>query len=1090
MDLPESDSGSRQGLYEYLALKQRVKDLNIKQLFQNRFYFFLLVIWILIILLMVRLADLTISQGESYREVSDNRRLKQVEIPASRGMIYDSNGRLLAGNQPSFVVQLSKDEIKKSDRNEILWRLGMILDQNAERVVAELPITMNGLVKANGDTQLPVDLFAYLHEKPDLLSLAIAETANTPPYFGQFGAKRALLILSQDDTSWMERWDQEKGRLRAPEDADDIAAALLKQENKLREWTDHPIARESIYRVYGADDENLRMVSYQYTFEEDRLDKKRGLAEQFTGITAETDAAEDFYQIAYQSVAADMALAVTSDGLNIGQMLLEELKIPVSVTVSDRGTVAYQTEDEEWIKAARNRLGLSEAANAAKVLIEEAHQQGILKPAILSDDFKYQAQKMILGRGMNPGISVSKWKYTSILLLDNWKEANKVTPEMDAESALTFLADRYDLESTWTNREKMLTLNLIALMNKQGYRAYEAIDVAYQLHATTIVRLMENEYRMPGVGVNFKSVRSYPYGSTAAHTLGYLGKISQDSEIKKYIDELGYSPNDIIGKTGIEQSFESALRGIPGSQDLEVDVRGKTLKVVKETDPVQGGDVYLSIDLHVQQMAEKALAESLAAMQAGGVYESAWGNYSYSEPKPNAESAALVAIDVKTGKVIAMANVPDYDPNLFAVGISQSDWDALLPEHPEDLIAPRPLLNIASQSMIQPGSTFKMVTALAALEKGMNPDLKINTKGFVEIGTQTYGCWIWNRYNYSHGYEDMWDAIADSCNYYFYSLVMGENQQTGERLPVSVSAEEILEMAKMLGLDDKTGIEIDIPSEKAAGVPSESKKQSSTKSAMRRWLTRNLMEFVPEDMEPDADLIEDWIAEISSWAEIEPVLSGSEVRMRLLDMGLLPDKPTEDGQTLKDVIKYSYLNFASWKTGDELIMSIGQGDNAYTALQMANYMATIANGGKRYELSLLDRVVDVDGNETIYGSKPYSQVNFENTQALEIIKEAMLQTTEEGTARSIFAQFPVRVGAKTGSAEKDGLNPVTGEPYDEFGWFVAFAPYDEPEIAVAAIGFQTGSGGAVGAAVRDVIAEYLGLNSEKSPVSAKPRLTE
>jgi penicillin-binding protein 2 len=117
-------------------------------------------------------------------------------------------------------------------------------------------------------------------------------------------------------------------------------------------------------------------------------------------------------------------------------------------------------------------------------------------------------------------------------------------------------------------------------------------------------------------------------------------------------------------------------------------------------------------------------------------------------------------------------------------------------------------------------------------------------------------------------------------------------------------------------------------------------------------------------------------------------------------------------------------------------------------------------------------------------------LTFEREDALEVIKEAMLQTTEEGTARSIFANFPVKVGAKTGSAEKDGLNPVTGEPYDEFGWFVAFAPYEEPEIAVAVIGFQTGSGGAMGAAVRDVMAEYLGLNSERSPVTAKPRLTE
>jgi penicillin-binding protein 2 len=1067
-----------------------VKDLNIKQLFQNRFYFFIFAIWILLILLTMRLADLTISQGEVYREISDSRRLQQVEIPASRGMIFDSSGQLLAGNQPSFVVQLSKDEIKKAERNETLWRLGTILDQNAERVVNELPITMNGLVREVDGDILPVDLFAYLREQPELIQSVLSQVVTEAPYRGQFSAKRALWILSRDDESWMRLWDEESQGVKNENDTARLAQALLEQENDLREWMAHPVVRKNIFEIYGKEDPNLQLVAYQYTFEEDRLDKKRSLSQHFSGITAETEAAEDFYQIAYQLVAEEMALSVTSDGMNLGRAVIDLLGLPITVSISERGTVAYQEDVAMWAEEARTRLALPETASLMQVVVEEAHAQGKLKEVILSDSFKYQAQKLILSHGLNPGISVSKWKYTAILLLDNWKQANKVPVETQAKEALGVLADRYGLDPLWTDREKMLTLNLIALMNKQGYRAYESIDVAYQLNATSIVKLMENEYRMPGVQVNFKSVRTYQNGSTAAHTLGYLGKISQQNEIEKYIDSLGYSPNEFIGKTGIENRFESVLRGTPGSQDVEVDVRGKTLNVVKEENPVQGGNVYLSIDLHVQQMAEEALAKSLDAMQVAGVYESPWGNYNYKEAKPNAKSAAMVAIDVKTGKIIAIANVPDYDPNLFAVGISQSDWDALLPENEKDLIAPRPLLNIASQSMIQPGSTFKMVTALAALENGVNPKQKINTKGFVEIGTQAYGCWIWNRYHYSHGPEDMRDAIADSCNYYFYSLVLGENQQTGERLSARTSAEDILAMATKLGLNDKTGIEISIPSEKSAGVPSEAKKQSAMKSSLRRWLNKHLSEFVPEETNPDADQMEDWVEEISSWVEIEPILSGSEVRRRLLEMGLLPDLPMEDGQSLKDVIKYSYLNFASWKMGDELIMSIGQGDNAYTSLQMANYVATLANGGKRYELTLMDRVVDQEGNETVYGSKPYEQLEFESPGALQVIKEAMLQTTEEGTARSIFADFPIQVGAKTGSAEKDGLNPVTGEPYDEFGWFVAFAPYDEPEIAVAVIGFQTGSGGAMGAAVRDVIAEYLGLNSEKSPIAAKPRLME
>ena len=174
-----------------------------------------------------------------------------------------------------------------------------------------------------------------------------------------------------------------------------------------------------------------------------------------------------------------------------------------------------------------------------------------------------------------------------------------------------------------------------------------------------------------------------------------------------------YSPNDIIGKTGVEEKFETELRGKNGVRRVEVDVLGNTTNILDEEKAIPGNNIYLTMDLKLQKVAEEALKYTLEEIQVGGTFESKWGDYKFGTSKSkrrpyiNATSGAVVVTDVKTGELLALANYPAYDPNLFSTGISSTDWASLFPENEEDLLAPRPLYNIAIQTAIQPGSTFK-----------------------------------------------------------------------------------------------------------------------------------------------------------------------------------------------------------------------------------------------------------------------------------------------------------------------------------------------------------------------------------------------
>ena len=180
---------------------------------------------------------------------------------------------------------------------------------------------------------------------------------------------------------------------------------------------------------------------------------------------------------------------------------------------------------------------------------------------------------------------------------------------------------------------------------------------------------------------------------------------------------------------------------------------------------------------------------------------------------------------------------------------------------------------------------------------------------------------------------------------------------------------------------------------------------------------------------------------------------------------------------LADRIKFTHLNFAGWRITDTLNVTIGQGQNAYTPLQMANYIATIANGGYLNKVSVVDSIKNYDNSKTIYeGEVQQERIGLVDYNNLEHVKKGMRMVVTEGSARSLFSKFPVSVAAKTGTAQNDRRNPVTGDTYDEYSWFVAFAPYEDPEIAIAVVIFQGGSGLHAAPFAREIMAEYFGLN--------------
>lgn len=1116
------------------------KEMKLIQKLKDRHNIFTMAIIAVFLIISFRLASLTIVHGDELREISDTKRVRKLPVTAQRGEIRDRYGRLLAGNRPSFTVQVLKDEINVRDiqkRNKTVLQLVKLLEEDGVNYTDEFPIIFNTFRYKDENDYLDEEKNSNPSEKVlevlidnnlfgELLDKSIVYDDGGNSFDFMVGRKAISIIEARgykvpilidfdeeqgvnyyfDKGKDIERWKKDHDIPNGLSAKETILYLIDNDITQIRKILNNSNTRLLVFNMLSEKNliEDIELIPYSFTYDNDYKNMKRSLIrnKDLTGITMDTTTQEDFINIVLQTSIDELlgkVIVKTNDKGKVedeiipGKMVLdklEEMEIvhPLKLTINEeKGKATYQfTSDEERSRFFRNEEIETEMSPMQVALyLEKEH--GVIGEVIIDDKVKGLAQELMLNNGFNPRISIATWEYVEINNKNNWLTRYRVPEEYskDPKKAFEHMRGRYRISEDLNEYEARAMMTILEQINNQGYRAFQPINLAYGIKDSTVAKIEENKMDLPGVQVSIEPVRYYPLGESAAHILGYLGKISQPWEIQKYIEENNYLRSDIIGKTGVELWFEDHLKGIDGSRHVEVDVMGNTTKVLFEEKSVPGDTLYLTIDAKLQKVAEDALKHALEEIQRGGEFQSKWGNYKFGtkkggEPYKNATSGSVVAIDVKTGQVLALANYPSYDPSLFATGISWDDWQSLQPEHEEDHLAPRPLYNIALQSTMPPGSTFKMITGLAGLEKGIKATTKIYDYGYIDIGGSTFGCWIWNQNRGSHGWEDLYDAIADSCNYYFFSLTYGRNPRTGQGIGGKVEVEDIFRVASEFGLNERTGVEIS--GERSGRVPNTTTKTSATKGLLKRFLNQNIKYHIDnEDILEDDKKISNIVEEIVSWVEYEVPLSRNEVIRRLADLDVEGERVVQGKSrtTLADIIKYDYLNQAGWKQVDSLNISIGQGENAYTPIQMANYIATLANGGYRHRVSIADKVMSYDNGEVIWQpEREATRVTLNDYRYLDDIKKGMVQTSTHGTARSVFGRFPVTVASKTGTAQNTNINPVTKQKYDGYANLAAFAPAEDPQIAVYVSIYQGGSGGYAAPIAREIIAQYLGLNDE------------
>jgi penicillin-binding protein 2 len=490
---------------------------------------------------------------------------------------------------------------------------------------------------------------------------------------------------------------------------------------------------------------------------------------------------------------------------------------------------------------------------------------------------------------------------------------------------------------------------------------WNPVPVARNVSRSAAFALFEASVEMPFITIGESSVREYPTGPTLGQVLGFTGSIPRDL-LGDYLSQ-DYRIYDIVGRDGLEATYERYLRGRKGEKIVEIDATGREQRQIGEARaPMAGHSLELTIDSEFQRAAEEALARGLLAT--------------------GARSGAAVALDPRSGAVRSIVSLPNYDNNMFSTGARPDEFAELL--NNPDL----PLLNRAITGQYAPGSTFKLVTAAGALEEELiTRRTRIFDPGYISLTNEynpeestPFFCWLRS----GHGSLDVVGAIAHSCNVFFYQIA-GSYYEEGHRQD-GLGSDRLAHYARAFGLGSASGIEL--YGEASGRVPTK-----------------------------------DWLAE---W--------------------------TGD----------------FWTTGLTYDMGIGQANTLVTPLQMARVVAAVANGGRLYEPHLVDRVVRADGEVVSHPGGDWTQVPV-SPQHLATVREGMRGAVLWGTALPAWTHLPTKVdvAGKTGTAIFcDYIGDSTGGKIpcrtDREGnllthaWFVAFAPYEDPEIAVAV--FIDGSG--------------------------------
>ncbi|MDO4593843.1 MAG: penicillin-binding transpeptidase domain-containing protein [Tissierellia bacterium] len=1081
----------------------------MKRIRSNRIIVVSVVVGICFLALLIKLFDLTIAKGDYYRDLSDNKKIKEIDKIASRGNIYDRNGEILATTVSSFSVQLFKDEVfnmKTDKRNETLKKLAKILENDGVNYSEDFAISLNSLSYDNADVyfkekvspeEKAIDIlidnnlmyqFVNKAQKDDEIDY---EVANSALYaLKRKGIDLPISISLNENNEIQAELDDRKDLDKILSEynfsqSDDpiymISQSIGDDKSVIRNILENPLARKSLYEVLTENSLQSNIVLDDMILKNDKdyIQKKADLSKAYPNITKSSKAKDDFFNIVKKSSLKTLLTlaSLRDDGSYIipADMLIEKLENK-GIYANFTTEVNTKAEDDQNNYSVNISFTNADTGDPVDSLIELADQNGLLYDLITDEDVKYLAQKANIKENIYPSIDVDEWIYTDQKEKDDLLERYKISKK---EEDVNKIFDQIKKTNELDEKNVYIANGILSIINKlnsQGNYGYRPVNLVYNLNQKTTAKIEENIDKSTGIEVDTVPVRYYPNRNSSSHILGYMGPIATDEEVKNYIEEKNYLPDELIGKTGIEESYEDTLKGKNGKKIVTVDSKGNRKETLSETDSVPGDDVYLSIDSKLQKTAENSLQGVLRAIQTGSTYESEWGNYTPFDSSPHAQSGAVVVTDVKTGEVLSMVSLPDYDPNLFATGISETDWNSLQVMEDSGPLTPRPMLNLASQTAVQPGSTFKLVTSYAALQQGLDPHQTNYCHGFMDIGDKRFNCLIWTQEGRTHGEENLYDAIRDSCNYYFYTLAMGKNPKDGNDMHVKLELEDIRKAAIDLGLDETTGIEINIPQETKGNIPSIDKKLEVTKSLLAKYLDENLKKYLKDETKKKDSEYKKDIETIVSWCDLDTEISRQEVIDSLDDMGYEALMPIEDQISgLADTIKYSYLNQANWDITDMLNIVIGQGQNSYTPLQMNRMISTIANGGNLNKFTLVDKIKEHRNGSLIFENQAISKkIDVKDEKYLEDIKYGALQVAQNNP---VLKEIPVDIGVKTGTAEVEGKNE-NGEDYDSYSWMVGFAPYDDPQIAVSALITQGGTSYNCSPIVRDVVCSYLDLDKD------------
>lgn len=1098
----------------------------MKKTKEKRLIFVQILVLVLFLAIVIRLSKVMLVKGDYYRDLSDNRKVKEVDEIASRGNIYDRNGKILASSIPSFTVQLYKDQMSSMDEDkkiDNISKLVDILEEDGVNYTEDFNLRLNSFEYKDEDTyfdhkKMPMDKVVSLLIENNLIREFISssyqnegieyETANTallalkkrgidiPCHVGQNDGELAISFKENSGEKL-----KSIGYSRNDDPMDVIVESVGEDESVILTILQNSHARKLAYDLLKENgiEGDLILKEYAVKSDEDFIEKKAKLHKLFPNINYESTAADDFYEIVKNSTIEEVLTEATVDDsgeyIIPANILIEQLE-NMGIYANFETEVVTEKDDDKNNYSVDVSFKNPQAGSAVSELVKLADENKLLKKLILSENIKYMAQNANTKNNIYPNIDITdedpeEWTYTFTKDEKDFytyyaqkDKANStddvvdiLSEEKDAGEILSYIKKVDKLED-YSDQEAIGILTIDNKLNRQGNFGYRPINIVYHLDESTVLKIEEKIDKASGIIVDTIPIRNYPNRYLASHVLGYMGPIATGDEVDKYVNDRGYLRDEIIGKTGIEESYEDNLKGKNGRSLVTVDSAGNRRQTISKSTSEPGDDVYLTIDRDLQEQAEKSLKGVLEAISEGSTYESEYGTFSPINSAPNAASGAVVVSNVKTGEVLALASYPDYDPNIFATGVSASDWESLQVEEGSGPLVPRPMLNIATQTAVMPGSTFKLVSSLAALEKGLDPLSVSYDHGFVDIGNRRFSCLIWSETGSTHGEENLYGAIRDSCNYYFYTLALGKNPEDGDTLGVKLELNDIRLAAEKLGLDQKTGIEINIPNETVGNIPSIGKKVEVTKTMLRKYLENNLTVFIKDGVKKTRDEFKKDIEDIVSFADDPEGWTRDKIIETLDEKGYEPIG-IYDGQIagLADTIKFTFLNQANWDITDMLNIVIGQGQNAYTPIQMNRVMATISNGGYLNKYTLINKIANHDSKEVLFENVPETKrIDIKDTKHLEDIKYGALLVAQNN---SILNKLPMDIGVKTGTGEVEGQN-ADGSDYSPYAWMIGFAPYDDPEIAVSVILTQGDTSYNVSPIVRDIVAKYFDLKVDIS----------